>query len=171
MRIFLREVKAEDGKNIVKWRNSINVARHCIDKTIISEESNKKFFEDMVLTGKCKQFIVEKIDEEYGGVFSYQIGTIYFKDIDKENRKVELGMFPSDEEEWNSIGQELAIKQMTSIAFDELGMHKIYSYVLADCPEEVELFKKCGFLEEGVFRDEIIENDNFRDIVKFSFIQ
>lgn len=69
MRFFLREVKLEDGKNIVNWRNNRNVITHCIDKTLITEESNERFYHEYVETGRVKQFIIERSDEEWGGAF------------------------------------------------------------------------------------------------------
>lgn len=173
MKVTLREVKTEDGANIAKWRNSVKVLNHCIDKTVISEESNKKFFEDMVQTGKYVQYIVERFDEEFGGVYAYQIGTTYFKDIDNENHKCELGMFPSDDEEWNSEGQELAVKEMVKRAFSEMKMHKLYAYVYSDCHEEITLLEKCGFAEECEFLHEIydINNNSYRNVKRLSIFR
>lgn len=170
MKITLREIKESDGENIVKWRNSVNVVRHCIDKTTISAESNQKFFEEMIVTGKYRQYIVEKWDDELGGLFSYQIGTVFFKDIDEENKKCEFGMFPSDDVEWNSDGQIIAVELMIKKAFEEMGMHKLYSYVYKDCQEEIDLLKNSGFELEGVFKMEILDNEGYRDIVRLAII-
>ena len=173
MKIVLREVKSEDGANIARWRNSVKVVNHCIDKTIISEESNKKFFEKMILTGKYIQYIVERFDEEFGGIYAYQIGTTYFKDVDNENHKCELGMFPSDDDEWNSEGQELAVREMIKRAFSKMKMHKLYAYVYSDCLEEIDLLKKCGFTEEGEFIQEIYDanSNSYRNIKRLSLLK
>lgn len=170
MKIILREVKIEDSANIAKWRNNVKVVRHCIDKTIISEESNRIFFDEMILTGKYKQFIVERYDDEFGGIFAYQIGTTYFKDIDNKNHKCELGMFPSDDDEWNSEGQELAVRKMIDLAFSKMDMHKIYAYVYSDCEEEIELLNRCGLQKEAHFRSEILDDGNYRDILRLAII-
>ena len=66
MRFFLREVTLEDGKNIVNWRNNRNVITHCIDETLITEEYNECFYHEYVETGRVKQFIIERSDEEWG---------------------------------------------------------------------------------------------------------
>lgn len=171
MIIVLREVALSDGVKLTKWRNSLKVVRHCIDKTEITEETNRRFYEEMIATGKYKQFIVESLDEQFGGIFSYQIGTVYFKDIDSENRKCELGMFPSDDDEWNSEGQVIAVKQMIFKAFNEMGMHKIYAYVFSDCTEEIELLQSCGFKTEGIFKEEIFDQEEYRDITRLSIIK
>lgn len=168
MLIKLREVTIADGENIAKWRNSLNVLRHCIDKTVVSEESNRKFYDEMIATGKYKQYIVERVDEEFGGLFAYQIGTIYFKDIDEANHKCELGMFPGDDQEWNSESQKLAVAQMLQKAYYDLSLHKVYAYVYTDCIEEIKLLEECGFTIEGTFVDEIYDDDCYRSLFRMA---
>lgn len=170
IKIVLREVTVSDGGKLAKWRNSLNVIRHCIDKTIISEETHKKFYEEMVLTGKYKQYIVEKMDDDFAGILSYQIGTVYFKDIDENNKKCELGMFPSDDVEWNDEGQHEAVMQMLKKAFEEFKLHKVYAYVYSDCSEEIELMEQCGFVVEGKFCSEILDAGGYRDIIRLAVI-
>lgn len=168
MKIVLREITIEDGSYIVKWRNDVKVIRHCIDKTVITEELNTRFFNDNITTGKVKQFIVERTDEEYGGIFAYPIGTIYFKDIDYQNHKCEIGMFPSDDDEWNSESQHIAVCLMIKKAYQEYYMNKVYVYVFADCNKEIELLTECGFVREGIFKSEILDNNNYRDVIRLA---
>ena len=89
MQIYLRPISESDGPNIVRWRNDPNVLNHCLDKTRITEESNRAFFKANVETGKYKQFIVECV-ESYSGVCTYPIATVYLKDMDYRNKRCEL---------------------------------------------------------------------------------
>ena len=66
MNIYLRPITESDGPSIVRWRNHPDVLSHCLDKTHITEESNREFYKKNVLTGKYKQFIVEYFDETTG---------------------------------------------------------------------------------------------------------
>ena len=81
MRIFLRPINEKDGANIVRWRNSEKVRNHCMTKAPITDESNRIFYKEFISTGKYKQFIVERV-EENTGLASYPIATVYLKDID-----------------------------------------------------------------------------------------
>ena len=166
MNIFLRPVTEKDGANIVKWRNSDKVKNHCMTKAPITEESNLKFFRDNIATGKYKQFIVERIEEETGLV-SYPIATVYLKDFDYENKRCELCIFTSDDVEWDEEGQSIAIKMLLQKSFEEYGMHKVYTYVFNKFQEEVGLMKKAGFEVEAVFREEAIsKNGVYEDIIR-----
>ena len=101
MQIFLRPITESDGPLIVRWRNHHEVLSHCLDKTHISEESNRAFYKANVESGKYKQFIVECV-ELHTGVCTYPIATVYLKDMDYGNKRCELCIFTSDDEEWNT---------------------------------------------------------------------
>ena len=168
MKVFLRPITEKDGENIVKWRNSEHVRKHCMTKAPITMETNRQFFHDYVATGKYKQFIVERVDEEFG-LASYPIATVYLKDIDKENRKCELCIFSSDDEEWVSESQSIAIRLLIEKAFTEYGMHKVYSYVFYRFADEIELLKSAGFSVESILKDEAINDDGeYEDVIRLS---
>ena len=170
MRIILRPVVENDGAIIMKWRNSDKVRGHCMTKTPITEESNRIFFKNNVETGKYKQFIVERIEDETGLV-SYPIATVYLKDIDKENKRCELCVFTSDDCEWNSEGQSTAIKMLLEKAFKEYGIHKVYSYVFAKYPEEIELLMNAGFVIEAMLKEEALsEAGEYEDVARLTII-
>lgn len=168
MRIFLRPITEKDGIHIVKWRNSEKVKNHCMSKTQITEESNRKFYNEYVATGKYKQFIVERIDEEFS-LASYPIATVYLKDMDYGNKRCELCVFTSDDSEWLADGQSLAIKMLLEKAFGEYGMHKVYSYVFYKYADEVELLKSAGFSVETILKEEALNEDGqYEDVVRLS---
>lgn len=170
MRIYLRPITLDDGKHIVKWRNDKNVLNHCLSKAIITEDSNREFYLANVATGKYIQFIVERIDEDYG-VFVYPIATVYLKDIDYDNKKCELCIFTSSDVEWMSESQSIAIKMLVKKAFKEYGMHKLYSYVFYKFPEEIELIKNAGFSIEATLKEEALNEDGlYEDIIRLSAI-
>ncbi|SDB69002.1 GNAT family N-acetyltransferase [Butyrivibrio sp. INlla16] len=162
MKIYLRPVTEEDGALIVKWRNNPIVAKHCFNRNPITIESNKKFYHEMVETGHYKQYIVERI-EEFTGVVTYPIATVYLKDIDRTNKRCELCIFTRDDEEWNTESQTIAIKQLLKVCFEELGMHKVYSYVFTRYEDEKELLENAGFKEETVLKGEAVGIDGSYD--------
>ena len=158
MRIFLRPITEADGKKIVKWRNAPQVVRHCFNRVLVTEESNRDFYKAHVETGHYKQYIVERVDEDFG-VASYAIATVYLKDMDIINRRCELCIFTSDDEEWNTESQSIAIKLLLEKAFCEFGMHKVYSYVFSEFQDEIELLKSAGFEEEAILKKEALSVD------------
>lgn len=171
MQIFLRPITEADGSNIVRWRNDPKVLNHCLDKTPITEESNRAFFKANIETGKYKQFIVECV-ESYSGVCTYPIATVYLKDMDYGNKRCELCIFTSSDVEWNPEGQTIAIKMLVEKAFNEYGMHKVYSYVFSKYPDEVNLLKDAGFTIEATLIGEALnKNGEYEDLTRLCVVK
>ena len=168
MKIYLRPIDETDTARIVKWRNSPNVLSHCMNRTPITKESHLKFYMDNVLTGHYLQYIVERV-EETQGVASYPIATCYLKDIDRTNKRCELCIFTSDDEEWNTESQSVAVKMLLDKAFNELGMHKVYSYVFYKFMDEADLLRSAGFTPEAILKNEVVSDDGkYEDVTRFS---
>ena len=163
MRVFLRPIQESDAAQIVKWRNSEKVHKHCMTKTPITMESHMQYYRDKVLTGKNIQFIVERVEEELG-LAAYPIATIYLKDVDKENQLCELCVFTSSDIEWEAEGQVLATKMILDKAFNEYGMHKVYSRVFYN--EGIEILKSAGFTLESVLKSEVLIDGKYQDIYR-----
>lgn len=158
MKIYIRPITNSDTQLIVKWRNNPSILSHCFSKRPIDEESHRKFFLENIITGKYKQFIVERIDDDYS-VFSYPIATIYLKDIDTNNHKCQLCLFTSSDSEWNHESQTIAIRMVLDKAFNEYGMHKVYSYVFEKFTNEIDVLLNSGFHKESLLIDESINTE------------
>ena len=76
-------------------------------------------------------FVVDvfPIDEDFP-IVAYPIATVYLKDMDYTNKRCELCIFTSTDTEWTPESQSQAIHMLVEKAFNEYGMHKVYSYVL-----------------------------------------
>ena len=171
MRIYLRPITISDTSHILLWRNSEKVIEHCLSKQKITEESHIHFFKEYVETGKYKQFIVERIDEDFS-MATYPIATVYLKDFDEQNKRCELCVFTSNDQEWIAESQVIAIRMLIDKAFNEYGMHKLYSYVFSKFPDEVELLKSSGFEVESILKDEAVGLDGkYEDIVRLCCIK
>lgn len=171
MKIYLRPVTLEDGAMLVKWRNTPIVADHCFNKTKITLESNEKFYHTYVETGLYRQFIVERVEEDFG-VASYSIATVYLKDIDRLNKRCELCIFTSDDQEWNTESQSIAICMLLNIAYDEYQMNKVYSYVFAKNEDEMTLLERSGFQKEALLKQEAVMLDgSFADVYRLCTIR
>ena len=159
MKIYLRPVELKDGRTIVNWRNDPLVREHCRNHSPITEEINEGFYHSFVETGKYKQYMVERLDEDYG-VFSYAIATIYLKDIDYATKSAELCLFTSNDKEWNSESQTLAIKRILEISFTELKLKTVYSYTFKKFIKEAEVLSSFGFSMDSTYNND--------DMVKFT---
>ena len=169
MKIALRPIKLDDAPTLIKWRNDERVINHCLSRATITEESNREFYKNNIETGKYKQFIVECIIENYPVI--YPIATVYLKDLDNTNKRCELCLFTSTDTEWEPESQSIAIKMLVDKAFNEYDMHKVYSYVFCKYPDEIDLLKNAGFIQEALLKDEALNSEgNYEDLVRLSII-
>lgn len=168
MKIFLRPISIQDTEQIVQWRNSPKVLSHSMTKVPITIESHTTFYNANIITGKYKQYIVERVEEELG-LAAYPIATVYLKDLDYGNKRCELCVFTSNDKEWIEESQRIAIEMLISKAFEEFGIHKIYTYAFYKFSDEVDLLKSAGFSVETILKDEAINEDGeFEDVVRLS---
>ena len=168
MKINLRPVKLEDGSYIVKWRNTPSVLAHCLNQVPISLESNEFFYHSNIETGNYLQFIVEAEDKESSNNVC-PIATCYLKDIDRTNKRCELCIFTSDDQAWDTENQTEAVKILLDKAFNELGMHKVYSYIFYKFMDEADLLRKAGFEIEAVLKNEALGSEGkYDDVIRFS---
>ena len=58
MKVNIRQITIDDTKNIVKWRNTPFVLNNFIDQRKITEESHINYYNNRILTGEVKQFII-----------------------------------------------------------------------------------------------------------------
>lgn len=171
MKIVLRPITLQDAGHLIKWRNDENVLNHCLSRATITEESNREFYKNNIETGKYKQFMVERLADDFPMV-AYPIATVYLKDMDYTNKRCELCIFTSTDTEWELESQSQAIQMLVQKAFNEYGMHKVYSYVFYKYPDEVELLKKAGFSSEAILKDEALNEDGkYEDVVRLCIIK
>lgn len=167
VKIALRKITLNESPYIIKWRNNPETLKNCIDRRLLTEESNRVFFEENVASGKYIQYIVDKAAEGFEGIASYPIASVFLKNIDTINNKCELGILPSDDTDWDDVGKEMAIRALRDIAFSIYRMNKVYAHVFADVREEIEVFKKAGFVHEAYLESEVLEDEGkYRDIVR-----
>lgn len=166
MDIVLRELNIEDGILIAKWRNSPEILQNCINRTVITDESFRIYYEKNIITGKYIQYMVDRYDKEMPN-YLYSIGSVFLRNIDKINKRCELGILPSTDFEWNEEGKIKALKILVKKCFEEMGFHKIYSYMFADALEEIKMFMNVGFSKEAKLEAEILMDDgSYRDLIR-----
>lgn len=139
--VLIRPINYDDTENIIKWRNSDYVRFHFIYQELFTKESHEKWMKNMVETGKVAQFII-LLDGE-------AVGSVYLRDIDKEEKSAEYGIFIGEESaRGKGVGTESA-RLILKYAFEEAGLEHIFLRVFADNKGAVKSYEKAGFVKNG----------------------
>ncbi len=165
MSVYIREITENDTDLIIKWRNSEHVKKRFIYRKNITRESHTNWLNEKVKKGICKQFIIYIADIEK------PIGSVYLSNIDYENQNAEYGIFIGESDELGKGYGSEAGKLILEYAFNQLKLHKVYLRVFADNLSAINSYRKIGFVQEGLLKEEVMINGRFKDLVRMSRFQ
>jgi diamine N-acetyltransferase len=96
---------------------------------------------------------------------SLHIGNIYLRDIDWVARHAELHILIGDPAHRSKGYGQAAVQLLVAYAFQDLGLHRIYLFVLADNTPAVKMYAACGFTCEGRLRSHAFKGGIFKDVL------
>lgn len=156
--IYLRKMTDEDEELIIKWRNTDFVRQNFIYRKPFTIEGHRGWVETMVKTGKVVQFIICTKEGR-------PIGSVYLRDIDREHKKAEYGIFIGEEDALGKGYGTLAAEGMLAYAFEELKLHKVMLRLLEGNDRARKSYEKAGFVQEAYLKDEVFLDGEFRDVI------
>ena len=156
---YLRKMTREDTADIVRWRNSEAVRKNFIYRGAFTPEGHENWIRTMVDTGKVVQFII--CDTASGGA----LGSVYIRDIDRESRRAEYGIFIGQPEARGRGVGTAAARLMLHYCFEEEGLHRVFLRALAENGQALRSYEKAGFVQEGRFHDHVFLDGSFRDVI------
>lgn len=164
--IALRPITLEDTPLIVRWRSDPQVYGTLFRQEPITEERHRQWLREMVLSGKCDQFII--VDKAQ----NRSVGTVFLKEIDREHLRAEYAIFIGEETaRGRGIGSEAA-RLMTDYGFQQLGLNRIYLYVFASNVRAIASYRSAGFREEGCLREHYhCKDGSFADVLMMSILR
>ena len=162
--IYLRPITMEDTDRIVSWRNQDRVRHNFIYQKLFTKESHENWMHTDVETGHVVQFIIcEKNNDR-------PVGSVYFRDIDHDNKKAEYGIFIGEADAaGRGIGSETA-RLAADYARDVLKLHKLMLRVFADTVGAVKSYQNAGFVQEACLKDEFLQNGVYRDMLLMAIL-
>lgn len=158
-KVVLRPITPEDTSLIVKWRNTPSVRNNFIFREPFTPEMHLAWLRNKVATGQVVQYVIQRAED------GLPVGSVYFRDLDQENRSAEYGIFIGEESaRGQGIGTETA-RLFVRYGFEELGLHRISLRLLRENGAAYRSYQKAGFREEGIFRDMVRLDGEYRDVV------
>lgn len=162
-KVNLRALEKDDIKKAIKWINDPEVIRYLSMVFPISMAEEEKWFDDYLKSKDDKIFAIDTKDGKY-------TGNIGLHKMDWINRKVMLGIMIGEKEYWNKGYGTDALKTTVKFAFEELNMHKVYLSVMDLNERAVRTYEKCGFVKEGISRDDFYKNGKYHSMIWMSVL-
>ena len=158
-KIILREIEEADLNSIVKWRNDPAILRWLFSYSPLSKVKQRKWYEKYLDDVTQQIFIIEVKEEKI------PIGTVGLTNIDYKNQRGELTIIIGEKNyRGRGLGDE-CLNLLVKFAFDEMNLRKIKTLVFSDNEKAIKLYEKCGFVEEGVLKEEIFKDGMYKDVL------
>jgi len=156
-------VRMEDRYDIMKWRNE--QIYHLRQSKPLTIKDQDKYFNTIVQglfeKEKPEQLLFSYLERDkcigYGGL-------VHINWID---RNAEISFIMDTQLEKNEFHKHWGIflDLLYQIAFDELDLHKIYTYAFDLRPHLYEAIEAKGFVKEAVLREHCYFNDQYKDVI------
>lgn len=136
--VFLRPMTIEDTEKIIRWRNKDFVRKNFIYQKPFTRQSQMDWVKNQVEPGHVEQFIICLPSGR-------EIGSVYFRDIDRKEGCAEYGIFIGEEDAVGcGYGSETA-KKALEYAFENMKLNKIFLRFLSDNLRAKRSYENAGF--------------------------
>lgn len=141
-KVSLRKITLEDTDLIVKWRNNERVRNNFVFKEVFTRELHETWFKTKIMTGLVEQFIICENDND-----NKPVGSVYFRDIDKEEKSAEYGIFIGEDDAISKgYGNETAVLALT-YAKETIGLKKVFLKAFAYNEVAIKSYSNAGFVK------------------------
>lgn len=137
-KVYLRLMETDDTEKIVAWRNRDFVRKNFIYQELFTKEGHLSWIRNQIEPGHVVQFVICLSDGR-------EIGSVYFRDIDREMGVAEYGIFIGEEDALGCGYGTQAAKAALEYAFTELHLDKIFLRFLADNIGARKSYEHAGF--------------------------
>jgi RimJ/RimL family protein N-acetyltransferase len=161
-------IRREDRYEIMKWRNE--QIYHLRQTKLLTKEEQDKYFDTII----AKLFDDENPDQL---LFSYLQrnkcigygGLVHINWTDK-NAEVSFIMDTKLEKEEFHKHWGIYLELLFQIAFEQLKLHKIYTYAFDVRPQLYEAIEAKGFVREAILKEHCLFNNKYIDIIIHSVL-
>jgi methionyl-tRNA formyltransferase len=157
----LRPLAEQDLPFVRAWRNAPEVRRNMYSKHEITEAEHQAWFARLRDDAQSRWFIHEDAVGQPDGV-------VYFTQLQPDQGNAFLGFYANTAAK-PGVGMHIAFDSL-EVAFNELNLHKLNCEVLMTNWQVINLDKKLGFKEEGVFRGYHFNGENYVDVIRLGIL-
>ena len=161
--VVLRPMQEEDLKKSLDWVNDAHTARAVNRFSPVSYANHLNWFHSIINDPKRTVFAIDSDNGSY-------IGNCGFNDIDFRNRKAELWIYLDK----NATGKGYGLNATTDLikyGFNKLNLNRIYLYVMEYNKPAISLYKKIGFEQEGVFKEDVYMDGKYENTVHMALLR
>lgn len=161
----LRPLQRNDLDNIMPWVNDPDIVGNFqhFNRTM-SREEEKQYLEKLLSSPTDKVFAVEAEDGTY-------LGNIGLHQIYLPSRNARFAIILGRKDYWGQGYAQSAIPQLLKVAFDDVGLHKVWGIHFQENKKAAHLYEKLGFRTEGLLREEYFQRGEYHTMVRIAMLE
>lgn len=161
-------IRYEDRFDIMKWRNE--QIYHLRQNDPLTIEKQNKYFDTVV----SKLFNMDRPEQILFSFLKNNTcigygGLVHINWIDN-NSEISFIMNTELEKDYFDTYWDIFLPLLKQVAFDELRLHKIYTYAFDLRPHLYPIFERNGFNKEALLKDHCLCNGEYKDVVIHSLV-
>lgn len=102
---------------------------------------------------------------------SRAIGEVVINEVDLDNHSANIRISLFDEADLGKGYGTEAMRLMVNHGFEHMDLHRISLGVYALNPRAIRVYKKIGFVQEGIFRDALYWDGEYIDEIRMSILK
>jgi len=163
--VRLRAYEKSDADALFRWFSDEEVTRWLGPPAFPSRAHQEKFIElASASSDDAKYFAIETLDGKL-------VGDCGLRFIDWKSRKAEFFITIGEKQFWGKgLGSD-ALRIVVRLAFDKMNLNRLWLSVLVDNPRAVRCYEKCGFVREGLLRQESYVDGKYRDVLLMALLR
>ena len=163
--VRLRAYEKSDADALFRWFSDEEVTRWLGPPNLPSRAQQGKFIEMASASGDdAKYFAIETLDGKL-------VGDCGLRKIDWKSRKAEFFLTIGEKQLWGKgLGSD-ALRIAIRLAFDKLNLNRLWLTTLVNNSRAVRCYEKCGFVREGLLRQESFVDGKYRDVFMMALLR
>ena len=150
-------------EKMIKWRMSPTVDSVSLTSPKLTIEKQRKWFKNVLLDNTKEYFVIKYKDIE--------IGIAYIFDIDKINNSCSFGLYIGEENHLKIGAGSITQLKILEYAFEKLKINRLHAKVMSHNKRALKMYKKLGFIEEGMLRESVFKNNQYYNIDCISMLK
>jgi RimJ/RimL family protein N-acetyltransferase len=161
-------IRMEDSFLIMKWRNE--QMYHLRQNKPLAIEEQQAYFNTVVAELFHKEQPEQILFSYLDGNKCIGYGGLVYINWEDQNAEISFIMDTDLEKDFFEIHWKTFLNLIEKVAFQDLGIHKIYTYAFDLRPKLYNVLEKCDYFKDAVLKDHCFFEQGFRNVVIHSKI-
>ncbi len=164
--IYLRPIEETDAPTFIAWLNNPDVTRYLeTGRFPLNLLREREYIQNLYKDDRGLNLAIVLKDGDK------HIGAVGLDGIHPIDRKATFGIFIGDTSCWEKGYGTEATQLMIAHGFNTLNLNRIRLRVMAYNPRAICVYKKVGFVQEGIFRKENYRNGAYHDVIAMAVLK